>query len=333
MWDNLLSEETILERVDAYSIYSFYIGTEQEIGRPFISPLRRNDIKPDVNPSFALFWYGKALMFKDYGTNVSGNVFSFVKQLFGYNSIILTLSRINADFRLELDGGVNFPVNGNAPKICATPKSRPDLLAIRIVSKRKYTLNFIVFWAQYGVKAETLRYYDVKEVSIIYFDYVNGYTSTVYPKSLCIAYPIFEFYKLYFPFDKDNRFLNNYPADYVEGFLQLKFERDFCIITKSTKEVLFFREHFDWDSVAGKAEGNIISRFMMLKLLQKFKRLYIWLDNDVPGQKFQKKYLDEYPFLIPVYYNVEEKDPTDRYFYQEDKQLVLNEIKELINER
>jgi hypothetical protein len=332
MWDDLLSEETILERVDAYSIYSFYIGAEQEIGKTYLSVLRKNSIKSDTKPSFSLFWYGKALMFKDFGNGLSGNVFTFVKYLFSYESLILVLSRINSDFKLELDGGVRFPVNGNDPKICATPKSRPNLEAIRIVSKRKFTMKFLMFWADYGIKAKTLRYYDIKEVSIIYFDYINRHTSTIYPKTLCAGYPIYEFYKLYFPFDKGNKFLNNYPVDYVEGFLQLKYEKDFCIITKSTKEVLFFREHFDWDSVAGKSESTTITKFIILKLLQKFKKLYIWLDNDITGQKFQKKYCEEYPFLISIYYNVQEKDPTDRYFYNEDKELVLNEIKKLINE-
>jgi DNA primase len=102
------------------------------------------------------------------------------------------------------------------------------------------------------------------------------------------------------------------------------------------KEVMFFREHFDWDTVAGKSENTMIQPHIMNKLFSVYKRVYIWLDKDTAGINAQEEYLKKYPKLIPVSYKdfVEQKDPTDRYEFMKKlgmKELALKEIKELIN--
>lgn len=330
MLEDLISEDSILERVDAYSIYSFYIGQELEVGRPYNSVLRPDD-DPDILPSFALFTYGKTLLFKDHGLGISGNVFKFVKLRFGFDTHLQALSRINVDFELELSGGVPCEKSANIPKLIATYTERPKVKDISVVSKKVLSAAYKSFWREYDVTSKTLNYYETVDVSIVYFTLTDNKVITFYPKTLCIGYPIYDKFKTYMPYEqKPNRFKNNYPPNYVEGFLQLKFVLSFCIITKSTKEIIFFREHFDWDTVAGKSESALIPRHMMLKLAQKFKYLFVWMDNDIAGQKAQLKYMQEYPFLIPIYYLVERKDPTDMYKFSTDKQKVLNEIKTLI---
>jgi hypothetical protein len=157
----------------------------------------------------------------------------------------------------------------------------------------------------------------------------------IYVKELCIAYRIGSKHKLYFPYAcKGNKFQNDYPPNWIEGLLQLKYHKNFIIITKSMKEVLFFREHFDWDTVAGKSETTLIPDHILRELFYKYSKVYIWLDNDSAGRNAQEKYLNKYPTLIPVIYNVEQKDPTDRYEYlksQNKAQLALEEIKNCIN--
>jgi hypothetical protein len=327
VFDDLISEEAILERVDAYSIYSFYIGAELEVGKAYCSPIRPTD---DRVPSFALFEHKSVMLFKDHGLGLTGNVFTFVKTMFEYDTMSAVLNRINADFDLELVGGESYEKKEKA-KILNGYKKKEEILSIKVASKKTPSYRFTEFWNQYGISKATLDYYNVTQVSIIYYEYADGVTKAFYPKTLCIAYPIYNEYKLYSPDGpKEEKFRTNYPLSYIEGFLQLKYQNDWCIITKSSKEVLFFREHFDWDTIAGKSENTIIVRFMMLKLLSKFKHIFIWLDNDVAGQRAQAKYLAEYPFLIPVYYDVPEKDPTDRYANSLHKNTVLNEIKSLI---
>lgn len=326
--ENLVTEEAILERVDDYSIYSFYIGQEFEVGRAYSSPLRIDDSVP----SFALFKYNNVIFFKDHGLSITGNVFSFVKLLFEYTKMDDVLNRINSDFDLGLQSDSTYVVPAVKAHRVNNYKVKAKVKDIRIVSRTINSTDYKDFWNQYGISLITLLKYNVTEVTAVHYFYEDGATSVYYPRGLSIAYRIYDKYKLYMPkTERKNRFRNNYPLSYVEGYLQLEYKYDFCIITKSTKEIMFFREHFGWDAVAGKSESTIIKRFMMLKLLDKFEKIYIWLDNDIAGQKAQKAYLKEYPFLVPIYYYVEDKDPTDSYKNSTNKQEVLNEIKQLID--
>jgi len=320
---DILSVDVILERVDAYSLYSYYIGKELEIGRAYKSPFRDDDI-----PSFALFIWNNTLLFKDHGLGKSGNVFQFIVLLYGLDSINDALDIVNADFDLELEGGKPYEKSQEAAKIISEYKVKSKLIRILVTSVKRVTKEFIDYWLRYGITLSTLRYYYVTQVAIVHYVYES---TTIYytPKELCIAYPIFDKYKIYEPFNKKNKFKNNYPEDYIEGYLQLKYST-FCIITKATKEIIFFREHYDWDSVAGKSENTMITRQMMLILLKRYNKLYIWLDYDEAGQRAQKKYLEEYPFLIPIYFRKPQKDVTDVYFAAENKQEILQEIKQMI---
>ena len=325
--EDLLSQESILERVDTYSIYSFYIGKELEVGRAYCSPLRVDD----NIPSFALFEYQSTLLFKDHGINEAGNVFKFIKLLFDYKTMEDVYERINMDFDLELVGRNDYVKPVNKAKRINGFKVKPKLEKIEISSKNQNSFEFIEYWKGYDIVKEVRDYYNTTEPVIVYFTYKDGKEIIFYPKSLCIAYRIYDKYKTCMPKeDKRNKWKTNFPEAYVEGYLQLKYEKDFCIITKSMKEAMFFRQHFDWDSVAGKSESTMIKRFIMLKLLSKFKYIFIWMDNDIAGQRAQRKYMEKYPFLIPVFINHKRKDPTDMYKYSSNKKEILNIIYNLI---
>jgi len=317
-----LSEDVILERVDDYSLYSYYIGKELEVGKAYTSPLRSDD----NIPSFALFKSKDRLLFKDHGLGKSGDIFLFIQLLYGEKRKDV-LNRINKDFDLELEGGSEYVKPTKKPKRLNGYKSRPKLLKIRVAPKKKYTKEFLLYWKKYGISAKTLRFYNVSEVDRVEYVYENKRVRYI-PKSLCASYRIYNEYKLYEPFS-ETKFRNNFKEAYVEGYLQLK-RKDFCIITKATKEVMFFREHFNWDAVAPKSENTMIKRFMMLRLVKRYEKLFIWFDYDKAGQAAQTKYLKEYPFLIPIYYRKKDKDPTDVYEKSINKKEVLEEIKQLI---
>jgi DNA primase len=96
---------------------------------------------------------------------------------------------------------------------------------------------------------------------------------------------------------------------------------------------MFFRQHFDWDAVAGKSENTKIPVHIMNKLFRDYKKVYIWLDKDEAGIKAQKDYLEKYPKLIPISYKdtVMQKDPTDRYEYLKQAGLQKIALQEIIN--
>lgn len=327
---NLLEEDTILERVDEYSIYSFYIGKELELGGAHTSPLHDDKV-----PSFSLYSYGDKIFFKDHAlAGMSGGVFKFVKELFGYKTLNDALSRINVDFDLELSGGnPKITKSGEKAKHCKSVKERDKLLALRILSKKVVSKEFEVFWSQYGITKTTLKFYYATEPEHAQFIYKKQNKVIIF-KELTIAYRIQDKYQIYAPYaPRYRKFRNNFPMAYILGYLQLKYEKNFLVITKAFKEIMFLREHFDWDAVSGKSETTLIRKHMMLKLMKKYKYIFIWLDSDVPGQVAQKAYLEQYPFLIPIFYKAKHKDPTDEYSNSPDKERVLSEIKQLIMSR
>lgn len=331
-----LSTTNILRYIDDYSIYSYYIGLELELNARYSSPLRTGD----DNPSFCLF-KGKEdrIFFKDHATTFKGDVFQFVRILMSDDQLVPfehVLKRIDRDFHLGLymeDGeSSKLPLKRNINTI-----PQKEKYSIQITSNKSPNKLFKDFWNKYDISKKTLELYNCTQVAVIHYkSKTTSHSFQINPKGLCIAYQIGGRYKLYNPYeDKKNKFQNDFPINWIEGLLQLKYTNDFCIITKAMKEVMFFREHFDWDTVAGKSENTMIPDHLMKRLFNKFNRVYIWLDSDEAGIKAQAKYIEKYSNLIPIVTNWENKDVTDQYnAYKQTgrgiEKQVLEQIKQLI---
>jgi len=317
--NNLVSKENVLKYVDDYSIYSFYIGTELELRTKYTSPLR----KGDEDPSFSMFYstkYEGKIFFKDQATGVSGDVFQFLRNLMA-NGVLATnrevLLQVNRDFHLGLEGS---DVGEFVPHLIKVPPVRKMPTTIEITAYEKPTKLFIDYWNNLGVTQETLDLFYVRDVKIIH--YITEYQKSIATRILTISYEILGHYKIYKPFaEKAFKFRNNYLELYVEGALQLTFKSDFCIITKASKEIIFFYQHFGWESVAGKSENIPINEYFMISVLKKnYKKVFIWLDGDEAGIKAQEKYTIKYPWLIPIMFesHIEQKDPTDYYLHEKN---------------
>ena len=314
--ENQLTRESVLQYVDAYSIYSQYIGQELELNTKYSSPLRQGD----DDPSFSMY-YSKynndLLMYKDQSTGLFGGVFDFVARMMGGATTPVhprqALLQINSDFGL---GFGDADVGAFKPHLLKAPPVRKSPVVIRIIKHENEAQEFLDYWDLLDISERTRDIYFCRNPKAIH--YIQGPdTSTIVPRTLTISYEILGTYKIYHPFeDKKYKFRNNYATGYVEGALQLTFKHDFCVITKSLKEIMFLFEHFKWECVAGPSENSYISDYFMMEVLKKkYKRVYIWLDNDEAGINAQKRYTDLYPWLIPIVFDesIEQKDPTDFY--------------------
>jgi len=326
---SLLSKENVLREVDDYSLYCHYIGTDLELRTKYSSPIRRID----SDPSFSLY-YGKRgnLMFKDHGINETGDVILFLRLFFGGGDkweLRKTLLQLNSDLKLGFDGE---DVPSFTPEfIKKPPPLKKSPAVIQITKAECESAQFVDYWNFLNVGEDIRRKYKIYNPNLLHFIQDNKH-SIVHPKTLCISYEILGTYKIYQPFeDKLLKFRNNYKRNYVEGMLQLDSKADLCIITKSTKEIAFFRANFNWNSVAGPSESIMISDHSMKILQERFPTIIIWLDNDDAGKKATSKYLEKYPFLIPVDVDkMEAKDPTDLftdYKNQGKEEYILNFIK------
>ena len=330
--DHLLCKENILKYVDDYSLYSYYIGEELELNTKYSSPLRQGD----DDPSFSIYYskYKDIIMFKDSASGKFGDVFAFISEL-GSISLRNALLQVNSDFKLGFAGD---DVGEFKPKLIKSRPVRKEPVVIEITYKEP-NQEFQDYWNYLEVTPETLQLYFVTNPYLIH--YITGEKRVVfYPRNLTIAYEILGTYKIYNPFEnKKFKFRNNFPGNYVEGALQLKFKKSFAIITKSSKECIFMYQHFDWETVAGTSENTIINKHFMLKVLHvKYTKVFIWLDNDVAGILAQEKYLQLYPWLIPIKVDdyIKQKDPTDLFTEAKKKgkkNLALKYMKQLIENK
>jgi len=314
-----LSVENILSLVDDYSIYTHYIEQELELGDTYSSPLRDDD----SSPSFSLFYsYGKnkvdKIYFKDHALG-SGDVFDFVSLLFRDSSGRLpfnkVLEQVNKDLNLGLGSGKYVQ---NCTKRIRTRPIEKERKKIFIVSKKVESSRFLDYWKSLGISKRIRDMYFCTEPSTVIYKGKNSMDYT-YPSGLTIAYRIYAEYKLYKPFaPKKDKFRNNYPPEFVEGWLQIDWSRtDYICITKAMKECMYFREHWDIQAIAGKSESNMIPDFLMAKILKHFDKVYIWLDPDATGILYTSRYLELYPTLIPCHMPEDaiDKDITDFHLH------------------
>lgn len=307
--DYIIDEDKVLSLVDEYSIFCHYIGKNLELGSKYSSPLR----KGDSDPSFALYQSAKygTISFRDAATGTTGNVFRFVKLLHNLNTLEEACKLINTDMGLGLLGE---EFKASRKIVASTPECKGKCKIQ--VYKRQYSKEFLEYWyRKYLVTPEMLQYYRVLDVEYAYYTYKNfKYNKSIKCKQLTIGYPIGEYYKLYTPFAKEFKFVNDYPSTYVEGYLQLDWGRDdVLVITKATKECIVFRQHWNIQAIAGRSETSMIPRHIMVKVLSHFKRVILWLDQDKAGIQSMKKYVEMYPTLVPILLpsNVLQKDLTD----------------------
>jgi hypothetical protein len=329
---NLLSKATLLKFVDDYSIYSHYIGTELELYTKYSSPLRLGD----DDPSFSLY-YSKYLKdqiwFKDQSTGKYGDVFKFLQELMGAE-LREVLLQINSDFDIGLEGE---DVPGFKARLVKTRPLAKNPVKIEVTGHKKETVRYLNYWGELEIPLDVRDLYYCKDVQAVH--YINEVHTTIAVRELTISYEILGTYKVYQPFgDRKYKFRNNYLSGYVEGAMQLKFHKPFAIITKATKECMFFRAHWDWEAVAGTSENCMISPHFMEVLRANYPQVFIWLDGDGPGIVAQARYMEMYPWLRPVVMdsNIEQKDPTD--FYLEEKRegaatLALTYLETLITDK
>jgi hypothetical protein len=314
--------DKILEIIDEYHIYSYYLGHAVSINKPISSPFRK-----DKNPSWCLFRSKQnEIMYKDFATGETGNVVKFVQKLFE----IKYHAALNKIWHDLISSG---KIKQRKPRIEPTLKEPSKVIEI----KRKYfTETDDIFWGKYGISRETLKLFNVFPISAFW---VNGIQqSFTYTKdSPMYAYKIYNKFKIYRPYSKrrEDKWRNNCGPYDIQGWEQLQVNNDLVIITKALKDVMVLHE-LGYNAIAPQSENSAIPATVIDNLRQRFKEIVIMFDNDTPGKeaadKLAFKYGLKYTYLPLDYlilYNV--KDISD-VVKELGKEVAERKIKELLNE-
>ena len=267
---HVLNASSILSLVDDFTIFCHYLGFQPEIYQKYRSPLRADD----TNESFTLFIGPKEkTYFKDFGTGARGDVFDFIQKLYNI-SFSETLNLVNKDFALGIGG--DKPVKDIVvPKLVPVIRPRKEL---RITSREGFSEQGLAFWRQFHIRPETLSLYNVTQVTHVHYD-----EDSIRPRGLAFAYRIGSYYKIYQPFSERFKFTSSFPREYVEGMMQLKYNSDTLIITKSLKDVMCLRE-VGFEAVSPKSENTPIMPHILKKLENHYRRIYVLFDNDNAGK-------------------------------------------------
>lgn len=283
-----ITDKTILERVDEYSLYCFYLEFDPVIGKKYNSNIRTKDDRA----SFGLYSrkYGNRFtefMWKDQGLPLPnyGDIFDLLIVLFPSIN-----SRFEAQLKICFDFNLIEGIDESVKQLIKVPTVKPSS-NIRIKS-RAFTTKELLYWGQYNVSKDILDKYDVTAV-----DYYFKYDTDQYPYkpfTSMYAYRIYDRYQLYQPSPKF--FINNYTDVCIPGYKQLSTDRRLLIVTKATKDVMTLRS-LGYDAIAAKAENSNPPEALISWIQRTYKKCFVLFDNDGKTSEFK------YPFdsrVVPL---------------------------------
>jgi len=297
-----LTKDAILETVDEYMLYCFYLGFEPELRRSYNSPVRKTG--DDEKPSWSMFqskYNPCEYWWKDSGAGISGDIFELIRRIYNLDTIKEACKLIRDQEKIGFHPDQRIE-NGKI-----TYQARPAIprdVRIRITSQ-EFTKEAIQFWNSFGISKATLSYYNVTQVKYLWMN--DDQEVPISPRTICFAYKEIDKYKIYMPYDKEFKFRNNYPSYFIEGFHQLKYQSSTLIITKSRKDVMLLYE-LGYESVSPKSENTVMPKQYFNYFNTRYNKIVVLFDNDMKHKG------EDYPF-DKVYVPIEsgEKDLTDFY--------------------
>lgn len=293
-----LTKENILKRITSYDIFRFYSENFMEVGKSFCSDLPGRE---DKNPSAQVSFIKGDLLYSDFGIGKSYRAISYVMEKYGLKYPD-ALQLINRDFKLGL-GVYDSEVPVGNP-IISTPTLNFKEKTPSIILKKRRDFNELdrEYWNQYSIQLSTLSLFNIEAISHYWINGVEYRADKLaYSYNFYFEHDIYR-RKIYQPKNK-MRFIGNGGA-VVQGEIILPKEGDVLIITKSFKDVLCLFE-MGWTAIAPTSETSFVPDKYFEKQRSRFNKVYLLYDNDTTGQKFSKKFSEQYgiPSLcIPIQY-------------------------------
>lgn len=315
--------DELLKGVSEYDVYSYYIGSQFEVGKVMRSPLRK-----DIHPSFGVFKSSTGkLLWKDQATGKVGDVVDFVAEL-AKISIKEAFKHIYESIKcgkiILSEKGLIYKHRYNKVK------------TIISIQRKNFTETDDEFWGQYLITREILKNHNVMPIHTFW---VNDAISNIFytKEQPLYAYSVFDKYQIYSPKgSRKNKFRTNCTVYDMYGLEQLPKYANLLIITKSNKDVMVL-DRLGYCAIAPTGENTPIPKEIMKDLKERFKRIVILYDNDEAGikgaQKLSEQNQLEYVY-IPVEYYVKYKikdisDFIKAYKITKSKEL----LKKLLNEK
>ncbi len=283
-----------------------------------VSPLREDDIRP----SFSMQERGGSVLWKDFGTGAGGNIVKLMSLLWH-----VTYSEALLKMKLDVDGRIprvqlerrydgTLKVTGNS------------ILKVKI---RDWLDRDSEYWESYGIPVRFAAWCNVYPVShAIFTTETDGRRRTTTVPMDRLAYAYFEWkdgkesIKLYQPYSATMKWVSKHSQSvwdlWKQAFVFAERKSDAeVIITSSRKDAMCLWYNLGVPAMSLQGEGYLPKPQVMRQVLDRFKTVYLWYDNDFkhkddnPGQDNAAKLVALYPSLrnICIPSELGCKDPSD----------------------
>lgn len=277
----LISKKDILDRFNEIEIFQKYINESISLNKLILSPLRK-----EKNASFGFFiGEGNEICFKDFVLG-AGDFVKFIMLKFG-RSYFEALSTIACDFDLQNEFICKIYNKTNFQNSKITHPTKDELLAKYTgyklgKTKRDWKDYDTLFWQQYGISLQTLHKYRVEAISFIFIG-DNIFPADKYTYCFKELKDGIETYKIYQPFNKKYKWINNHDNSVWQGWTQLPESGEDLIITKSLKDVMSLYE-LGFNAIALQSENIIPKKHVFQQLEKRFKYVTLLYDNDFDSE-------------------------------------------------
>lgn len=287
-----LTKSYLLERISQEEIAYFYlkipVNEKTLVGNSFTSPFR-NDNNPTCNYYYTDF--GK-LKLVDYAIGFNGDIFDIVSNktklsIKSAQGFVLLLHKIASDFRIHKYTNKEEREKLNI-NISAYTKEK-SLKVIKIIPRKFNRFDDIYWNKQYGITEAYIKAAKIIPVDELWMSDYDGELHRRYrynAKNPAYAYyggneNGINIWKVYFPLstDKRKKFLSN--KSFIQGLHLLK-PAEFCILTKSYKDVLCYKS-FGIQSVALASETLLPTKIQILNITDLFNITVSNMDYDKAG--------------------------------------------------
>lgn len=281
-----ITKEFLLSKFNEETFMTYYLGIPVKKGL-FKSPLR-GDRVPTCS-----FFRNKAgeLIFKDFSGAFYGNFINVVMYKYQCN-YYKALKIIASDFGL-----IGTSIKKTPIKVQETFKDSGQ--AVINVEIQDFTEQELKWWNKYGITEKILKKFKVYSCKNVWLN--GNYFAKSAQNNMMFGYyggikDKVELWRIYFPQRKEYRFLSNWNSNKIQGFNQLPKTGNVLVITKAMKDVMTLYS-VGIPAIAPNSETLFISDNVLSNLKERFNRIFVLYDNDLPGISNMNKIKKLHPEL------------------------------------
>lgn len=281
-----ITKEFLLSKFNEETFMTYYLGIPVKKGL-FKSPLRGDHV-----PTCSFFRNKTGeLIFKDFSGAFYGNFINVVMYKYQCN-YYKALKIIASDFGL-----IGTSIKKTPIKVQETFKdSRQAVINVEI---QDFTEQELKWWNKYGITEKILKKFKVYSCKNVWLN--GNYFAKSAQNNMMFGYyggikDKVELWRIYFPQRKEYRFLSNWNSNKIQGFNQLPKTGNVLVITKSMKDVMTLYS-VGIPAIAPNSETLFISDNVLSNLKERFNRIFVLYDNDLPGISNMNKIKKLHPEL------------------------------------